>query len=534
MSPSTEPETPRPPTIDGLADLEPLHLTDGGNAQRFARDHAGRVRYCWTWKRWLVWDGRRWKIDAGDQVATLAKATARGIYAEAWYAEDRKERRPLADHASKTESRRGLEAMLALAQSEPGIPVDAAQLDAHPWVLNVENGTLDLRTGQLRRHDPTDLLTKLAPVAFDADATAPRWQAFLERIFEGRASLIAFMQRVAGYVLTGDTSERALFVLFGSGANGKTTFLRALMDVLGDDYATKTPTRTLMLTRNDAIPNDVARLAGARLVVANESGDQHRLDEALVKDMTGGGDKISARFLHAEWFQFSPTFKLLLATNHRPSIRGTDDAVWDRLQLVPFNVRIPEPDRDPHLLDALRAELPGILAWAVRGCLEWQRQGLGTPDEVREATTAYRDEEDRLGAFLRACCVVDPATRVPFGELYAAYLEWAAAADEEPLSDRAFGQQLSRRGYAPKPTKSARVRLGLRLRDLGDERRGAESDPAGEGMAGDASWAVTLGDALSGFPPTRAREERTESDGHLASSVTRQAEPAWVRGEDGS
>jgi putative DNA primase/helicase len=439
------------------------NLTDVGNGQRFALQHGQWVRYCWPWHSWLLWTGTHWRRDPGDGVLELAKATAQAIYLEAGGAGSPEDRERLARWAVKTENEKLLRSMLALAQSEPGIPVLPEQLDADPWVLNCANGTVDLRTGDLRRHRREDLITKLVPVAYDPAAPCPTWLAVLDRIFGGRAGLIAFLQRSLGYSLTGDCSEQCVFILWGSGANGKTTLLSTAGTMLGD-YALSTRPETLMVKRGDTIPNDVARLKGARLVIAVEAESSQRMAEGLVKQMSGQ-DRMTARFMRQEYFDFTPTFKIFLATNHKPLIRDTTHAMWRRVRLVPFTVTIPDDQQDRHLAEKLRAEWPGILAWAVQGCRDWQRGGLGLPDEVRAATEEYRAEMDVLGEFLSERCVLEAAAKCAARELYVAYEAWAYTGGEKsPMSEKVFSLRLAERGLAKKATKKGMVWAGLRLR----------------------------------------------------------------------
>ncbi len=447
---------------DGLVADE--HLTDLGNARRLVAAHGRDLRYSPAWATWFVWDGKRWARDDSLEVVRRAKAAVRQLYADAMAVADLDRRGPLVKHALRTESAARLMGMVTLAQSEPSIPVHPDQLDTDPWVLNVANGTLDLRTGQLRPHRRDEMLTKLAPVVYDSAAPSPAFTAFLDRIFAGNPDLITFVQRAAGYSLTGQTGERVFFILWGVGANGKSTLLEVLRTMLGD-YAMRTPTETLLVKREGAIPNDVARLKGARFVTASEADEGKRLGEALIKDLTGN-ETISARFMRAEWFDFKPEFKLWLSTNHKPVIRGTDKAIWDRIRLVPFTVRIPDAEQDKQLGAKLRAELPGILRWVVDGCLAWQRDGLGMPAEVEEATAAYRAEMDLLAQFIEDACVVDAKASTTAKYLHAAYQGWCEANGERALTQKALGDKLRERGFEPrKAGKGRRVWDGIGVAD---------------------------------------------------------------------
>jgi putative DNA primase/helicase len=418
--------------------------TDLGNAERLVTRHGHDLRYCHIWGKWLVWDGRRWLVDASGEVVRRAKETVGAIYDEA-SAASVELRGPLAKWGARSEARARIRDMILLARSQEGIPVSPEELDADPWLLTVENGTLDLRTGQLLPHNRAHLITHLVPAAFDPQAQAPCWRAFLDRILTGNKALIAFLQRAVGYSLTGDTSEQVIFILHGRGANGKSTFLETLGHMLGG-YAQRTPAETLLRQRGNRVSNDLARLTGARLVIAVEVEEGQSLAESLVKQITGG-DRIAARFLYGEYFEFLPRFKLFLATNHKPQIRGTDQAIWRRIRLVPFEFSIPEAEQDRKLGLRLRAELPGILAWAVDGCLTWACHGLGTPPEVRQATEGYRGEMDPLAGFFEECCAKRPTARATVKALYQAYAQWCEANGERALSKRALSHRLRERGY---------------------------------------------------------------------------------------
>jgi putative DNA primase/helicase len=355
--------------------------------------------------------------------------------------------------------------MIELAKSEQGIPVSPQQLDSNPWVLNVLNGTLDLRTGQLREHRREDLITKLAPVAYDPEAPCPRWEAFLSRIFAGDAELIRFVQKAVGYSLTGSTQEQCFFILYGTGANGKTTLMQTVSALL-KDYARQTATETLLVQRGDGPRNDLARLQGARFVYASETEGGRKLAEALVKQLTGG-DTLTARFLYSEHFEFQPMFKLWLAVNHKPVVQGTDHAIWRRIRLLPFIVTIPVAEQDKRLIEKLRDELPGILRWAVEGCLLWQQEGLEPPQAVKRATGDYRSEMDVIAAFIQNCCVVEPQGKVSTSELYEEYAGWCTQMGETPVSQKALAAALKERGCTPGRSGGGRLWCGIALK--GDE-----------------------------------------------------------------
>ncbi|MFC1839808.1 phage/plasmid primase, P4 family [Thermodesulfobacteriota bacterium] len=440
-----------------------FRMTDFGNAERFVSSYGEDVHYCHSWEKWLIWDDIRWGIDRTEAVKRMAKATIRRIYGEAQNAGDESKRQTIAKHAVQSESDTRIKAMLSLSKSEDSIPLLPEELDQDLWLFNCENGTINLNSGELIPHQRRHLISKLSPVNYDSEAEYPLWDAFLSRIMESHEELILFLQRAIGYSLTGDTSEQCLFIFYGSGANGKSTFLQAVSAMMGD-YATQTPTETLLVKQKGAIPNDVARLKGARLVTASEAEADQRLAESLIKQMTGG-DKVSARFLRQEWFDFEPTHKIFLATNHKPIIQGTDSAIWRRIRLVPFEVTIPEKERDKKLLEKLKQELPGILAWAVKGCLEWQRRGLGEPNEVKTATQNYREEMDVLAPFLSDRCKEDPTAKITTKDLYDAYLAWCEENGEKPMAKRTMGTKLTEKGFKSVKIGTHRVRgrAGIKL-----------------------------------------------------------------------
>jgi putative DNA primase/helicase len=436
-------------------------LTDLGNAERLVDRHGRSFRYVHSFGPFFIWDGARFRKDETLAIELLAKDTVRHIYAEATTVTDDEVRKAIARHARGSESMVRIKAMVRLAQSETVIAVRAGDLDTNRWKLNVVNGTVDLRTGTLLPHEPEDLITKLAPVKFDPSAKCPTFDSFLDRIMDGKTALIEFMQRAVGYMLTGLTEEQVLFFFYGTGANGKTTLLNTLLALFGD-YGKQADPELLVAKRGEAHPTGVADLAGARLAVCVEVEQGKRLAEALLKQLTGG-DRIKARFMHRDFFEFEPTHKLCLAANHKPVLRGMDRGLWRRIRLVPFNVTIPEDEQDKALAEKLSEELPGILAWAVRGCSEWQRVGLDPPVEVRAATEAYRDEMDTIGDFITDRCVLSANAQEETGKLRKAYERWCEDAGETPLGTRAFSQALEARGLEKGRAAKKRLRRGIRL-----------------------------------------------------------------------
>jgi P4 family phage/plasmid primase-like protien len=453
-------DSPTTATPDGDTSIR---FTDVGNGERFAQHHREHVRFCYGLKQWLVWDGQRWNPDTDQCVMRLAKQTAKSFYGLAERASDGDVRKALAKWAVKSEEEPRLNSMLSLARSEPGIAISMDQLDSDPLLLNVLNGTLDLRTGDLRPAHREDFITKLVPVPYRPEAVCPEFERLLTRLFETVPTVREYLQRIFGYSLTGLTSEQCFFIFYGTGSNGKSTILRAILDLLGD-YGITTRPETFLVKRGDGIPNDIAALAASRMVVALESEQNKQLAEGLMKGMTGG-DKISARKLHQEYFTFAPQFKLFIGTNHKPTIRGTDHAMWRRVRCIPFVEVIPDHEQDKQLSEKLRAEFSGILNLLVQGCLAWQRDGLGPPLEVQQATAAYRAEQDVLGAFLKDRCVLEPTAKSVKKELYENYIVWCEENGErDRLTMREFTKALREQGMVDAKVGKAKGCLGLRLR----------------------------------------------------------------------
>ncbi len=447
----------------------PRHArTDAGNAERFRGLYGGIVRYVHKLGRWRVWTGKQWRDDAKDGVEQLALLTARHRLELAASLPDDRERYEEAKWALASESMKRRRDMLGAARSLPELACLPDDFDRDPFLLNCDNGTLDLRTGELRPHDAAAMQSKLIPVAYDPKAECPRWERFLEEVFDGTTAIADFVQRAVGYSLTGDTREQCLFLLHGSGCNGKSVFLRTVLRLLGDYGATTDfATLTLDRERQAAIRNDIARLHGARFVTASETSDGVRFSESVLKSLTGE-DRVAVRFLHQEFFEFTPAFKLWVACNHRPRVRDSSEAFWRRIRLIPFTVSF-RGREDKELADALQSELPGVLAWAVRGCRDWLEVGdLIAPAEVLTATEKYRSEEDVIGRFIADCCLTDEGMSAAARDLYESYCRWCGENGERPFSQKRFGDALREKGFEGQSgtvgeTRGRRIWAGLGL-----------------------------------------------------------------------
>jgi len=441
--------------------------TDSGNSERLVDLYGSELKFCWELKRWLAWDETRWNGHLEESLQSKALRTIRNIWTEVRVETDSgnlEAAEALSRFAVRSESLRSLRAMVDLARG----PLSCHQqhLDRNPWYLNVLNGTFDLKTGEFHDHNQAHGITKLAPVEYVEEAECPRWLLFLDRVLDQDQELIRFVQQAIGYSLTADTSEECLFILHGSGRNGKTKFLEVIRSLLGD-YAQTTPTSTL-IDQGRYTPSqssDVARLKGIRFVTASETDEGHRLAEGQVKSLTGG-DVITARYLYGEFFDFRPVCKIWLSCNHRPRIRGTDEGVWSRIRLIPFNITIPEEERDSRLLEKLLRELPGILNWALQGCRDWVESGeLELPKSMKLANREYRSDMDILGKFIEDCCLEDELHWAPHATLFTRYRNWCQITGETPSNSRNFGLKLFSRGLIRhKGAGGARGWKGLSLK----------------------------------------------------------------------
>jgi putative DNA primase/helicase len=453
-----------------------IHLTDLGNARRVLQRHGQDLHYCHPWKSWLTWDGRRWAVDERAGAAGRMKETQGHLYRET--AERIKELSQVEEkneeqekelsrlvgflkHLLKWEEDARLGACLNQMKSEPGIPAVPAQLDTDPYLLNVLNGTIDLKTGRLREHRREDLLTKLAPVTYDPAARCPLWDRCMLRWKDGNLDLVEYDRRVVGYCLTGDVREQCLWFLYGLGANGKSTYLQLLLHLLGD-YAIQAVSELLMQKRNESHPTERADLFGRRFVATIETDDGRKIAESLMKQLTGG-DRVRARKMRQDFFEFDQSWKIFLAANHKPVVTGNDHATWRRIKLVPWTVTIPDSEKDKNLLAKLKAEASGVLNWALGGCRAWQERGLGEPEEVRAATDAYRAEQDLLAGFIAECCFVkkgNPDVRVQSSALLLAYHRWAG--DKEMTSPK-LTKQMEAKGYHKKAVNGCMYWMGIGL-----------------------------------------------------------------------
>ncbi len=437
--------------------------TDMGNARRFANQHGARARYVKQWG-WQVWTGTHWAEDETGAIYRLARQTVRSIFGEAERAASDDIAKAIGRWAMQSQSKTRLDALIGLALSEPEIAASVDQFNKWPMLLPVANGMIDLERGALLPHDQDRLMTRYVPIDYRPDATCPTWIAFLDRVMAGNQDTIAFLQRAIGYSLTGSTNEQCLFNLYGVGANGKTVFTTIMSKLLGN-LSARAPIEALLQRKFDSNgpTSDLARLAGARVVLSSEVPQNRRLNESLIKDLTGE-DEVTACFKYREPFQYRPSFKLWLSGNHKPGIRGTDYGIWRRIHLIPFEVVIPVAERDRRLVAKLTDELPGILNWALRGCLDWQRHGLQTPAEIEKATAAYRAEMDTIANFISDRVMKMGNHDESAREVYAAYKAWCEEAGERAESQRTLGLLLTERGYIRDHRRDGWYWLGIGLK----------------------------------------------------------------------
>jgi len=461
--------------------------TDTGNAELFAHSYAGRLLHDHRRHHWLRWNEHRWEADDDGAVFRLATDAVRQRYLDAMLIPDLDERSAQAKFATVSENRQRLEAMLALARNQSALSDAGDRWDHDAYLLGVANGVVDLRDGSLLAGTPQQRITRFTNIKFDTGQTCPRWLQFLDEVFAADTELIAFIQKAIGYSLTGDTSEQCVFTCYGTGSNGKSVLLRVLRALAGR-YAYNAGFSLFELQNRSAITNDVAPLAGARLVTSSETNEGTRLNEARLKALTGN-DPITARYLYGENFTFYPEAKFWLAINHRPRVTDDSFGFWRRMRLIPFT-RTFDADKDKNLEARLDRELPGILAWAIQGCLLWQREGLTPPAAVTVATETYRIDSDPLRPFLEECCVQHQDARTGASDLYVAYSSWSAKRsmkESERLSSTAFGAKLSERFPKRRGGKGVvYVGLGLLCDSARDQLSPTEVQGSVQGFESDA------------------------------------------------
>lgn len=440
-----------------------LPLTDLGNARRIVRDHGENLCYVPQLGKWFSWD-QMWELDDSGHVERCTKTSVENIRTEAMLTSNQKERRALLKWQKTSENAGRIAAMITLAQSEAELVVHVADLDQHPKLLNCRNGTLDLQTFELRPHRRKDLLTQKIPVSYDPTAECPEWLKFLGRVLGGSDEVMRFVQRAVGYSLTGEMTAQCFFLLYGGGQNGKSTFLNTLREMFGD-YGYPAAFHTFLHQQHGEMRNDLAALRGKRFVTAIEAESGERLSESVIKSITGG-DPITARYLHREYFSYIPQCKIWMGVNDKPTIRSTGRGIWRRLHPIAFTVEIPDTEVDQELPEKLRREWPGILRWALEGCRQWRAAKLAPPLEVQKAKAEYREEMDVLGPFISECCEVGPDYKITAAAIYQKYKSHCDRNGEKPWAQRTFGLALKQRGFKPdKDGDGTRYWRGVRARE---------------------------------------------------------------------
>jgi putative DNA primase/helicase len=457
-----------PPTI-----AHGERYSDVGNARRLVRLFGDSIRWV-PQVGWFWFDGTRWRRDVDGEMMRRAKAVTQAIIdGSRYFPTDA--RNEAVKFALRSEQAPRLTAMIELAKSADGIAVPYSRFDADPWLVGVERGAVDLRTGTFLVPPANAYLSRRLCTEYNPHAQCPTWCAFLDRITAGDISLIDFLQRAIGYTLTGNASEQVIFVLHGPGANGKSVLLRVIRELAGE-YGADAAIETFVDRARRESSNDLARLAHLRFVCASELDEERPLAESPIKAVTGG-EAISARFLYGEYFEFEPTFKVWIACNHKPRISGDDHGIWRRIRLTPLRVPIPPEEQDRDLQAKLRRELPGILNWAIVGALAWQRDGMGPPAAVTAATQAYRDGSDSIGEWIRQRCVIEPGAAIQAMPLYVDYAKYIEERGGRPLSMKRWAQRMIDRGFEKNEGRVITYR-GIALCDLatiGDHYSGTSS-----------------------------------------------------------
>lgn len=440
-------------------DQNKFPLTEVGNAERLVASFEHDILYCQQQKKWFIWNEGIWVHDNKGKLATFAKTVLRQMQQEALTLSDRESKRKLIAHALKSESAFGIRNMIDLAQSDPKISVSLDEFDKDPFLLNCINGTLQLQDGTFHPHERKHRLTHMIQVEYDLYAKCPKFTKFIDDIMGHNANLIKYLQTIIGYCLTGDTSEQCYFIFLGTGSNGKTTLLNVLRALMG--ALCKNIDFTTLSYSGYSARNDLARLIGARLVTSVEVQSRSCVNESVVNRITGC-DPITVKFLYSEPFEYIPKYKLIVAGNEKPNIEGLSHATWRRIRLIPFNVRFDDSNGiNKNLYHELIEELPGILTWALEGCLRWQQEGLVTPTEVVTATLEYMAEKDTVGAFLKECCIVDPQGAIKSSDIYDNYVKWCDNNEQSKMGKKNFSKMLNDKGFVKEKFSGNKYWKGL-------------------------------------------------------------------------
>lgn len=441
-----------------------MQFTDITNCDYFLNAYGDTIRYCSKWNKFLLWNGTCWEIDSENTVSAMYRDFVHEMYRALRVINDIKLQSDFEKHLKRSESYRRILSAIGIMTMTESIRIKSDKMDLDNYLFNAEKLTLNLKTGECQTPDKNNLITKKSNFIYDKNAKCPTWDMFLMQIFNNDMDLIHFVQKAMGYSLSGDMSEQCLFILWGTGANGKSTFLNVLQHLFGD-YASTARTETFMKKTTEQ-SNDLARLKGARLVTTSEAEQGKQLSESLIKQITGG-DKLTARFLYGECFDFNPTFKIFMATNHKPSIKGSDNGIWRRIKMIPFTVTIPPEKRDKHLTEKLIAENSGILNWLLEGYVMWEKEGLcNEPKAVADATAEYRDDMDSIQTFINECLEVDASqkSRLDNSDLYGAYEKWCTKSNEHLMSHKWLSTQMQEKGFQKRLSNGARFWPGLSVR----------------------------------------------------------------------
>lgn len=423
-------------------------MTDTGNAHRFNDRFGNIIRYSYNRKKWYYWDGKVWRLDDSGEIKKLADIVCEDIKRDAFIESDEKTQMDLLKWANRTAQSRGKEAMIHECQHLDRVPVGVDEFDAYTDYINCQNGIVNLRNGELIPHDSNFMMSKMTNCEYDISGKPPKlWLSFLNDVTGGNKDLQRYIQKSIGYSITGSGEEQCAYFLYGVGNNGKSTFLDTISDMLGG-YASNAQPETLMMKRfgTEGAGGDIARLKSARFVTTEEPTEGVRLNEGLLKQLTGGS-RVTCRFLYGEEFEYTPEFKIWMATNHKPVIRGTDAGIWRRIKLIPFEVTIPKDKVDKNLKYKLREEFPRILRWAVEGCMMWRKEGIEDPTQVQEAVKEYKQEMDLLAGFIEQCIEIDYSSKdkIYAPDMFKAYIKWAKENNEYEMSSKKFHSEISKR-----------------------------------------------------------------------------------------